>query len=353
MEQKQEIEKSDSSYEAKDIQVLTGLSAVRKRPAMYIGATDAKGLHHLVYEAVDNSIDEALAGFCNKISVIIHTDGFITISDNGRGIPVDNHPKLNKPAVEVVMTKLHAGGKFDKKVYKVSGGLHGVGISVTNALSKELIVEVKRNGKIHQQTYQYGKPITELKIIGNVDSKETGTTVKFLPDEQIFSTTEFSFETLSSRLRELAFLNRGVMITIDEESTGKRHEFHYEGGIISFVEYLNKNKNPLHKTIYFSKTKNGVQLEYALQYNDGYQENVFSFANTINTYEGGTHLIGFKTALTRVMNSYIEKNKVNVAISAHGNSIRLFRKIMEKASKEEAVKWVIPYDDYYEYEIAI
>lgn len=309
MEQEQQNQ-SESSYEAKDIQVLAGLSAVRKRPAMYIGSTDIKGLHHLVYEAVDNSIDEALVGFCNKISVIIHKDGFITISDNGRGIPVDIHPKLNKPAVEVVMTKLHAGGKFDKKVYKVSGGLHGVGISVTNALSKELIVEVKRNGKIHQQKYQYGKPVTELKIIGDVDVKDTGTTVKFLPDEQIFSTTEFSFEILSSRLRELAFLNKGIKIIIEDERTDKKNEFEYDGGIVSFVEYLNKNKNPLHKTIYSSKSKNGVQLEYALQYNDSYQENVFSFANTINTYEGGTHLIGFKTALTRVMNNYIEKNNM-------------------------------------------
>src|SRR3989344_5836024 len=314
MEQSQETEQNvpqdESSYEAKDIQVLGGLSAVRKRPAMYIGATDAKGLHHLVYEAVDNSIDEALAGFCSKIFVILHKDGFITISDNGRGIPVDMHPKLNKPGVEVVMTKLHAGGKFDKKVYKVSGGLHGVGISVTNALSRELIVEVRRNGKIHKQKYQYGKPVTELKITGDVDLKDTGTTVKFLPDEQIFSTTEFSFEVLSSRLRELAFLNKGIKIAIEDEKTDKKNEFQYDGGIISFVEHLNKNKNPLHKTIYFSKAKNGIQFEYALQYNDGYQENVFSFANTINTYEGGTHMVGFKTALTRVTNNYIEKNKI-------------------------------------------
>ena len=314
MEQNQQTEETSisesSSYEAKDIQVLAGLSAVRKRPAMYIGSTDAKGLHHLVYEAVDNSIDEALAGFCTRISVIINKDGFVTVTDNGRGIPVDMHPKLNKPAVEVVMTKLHAGGKFDKKVYKVSGGLHGVGISVTNALSKELIVEVRRNGKIYQQKYQCGKPVTELKIIGDVDIKDTGTCVKFLPDGQIFSTTEFSFEILSSRLRELAFLNKGVKITIDDERTDKKNEFQYEGGIVSFVEHLNKNKNPLHKTLYFSKAKNGIQFEYALQYNDGYQENVFSFANTINTYEGGSHLIGFKTALTRVMNSYIEKNKI-------------------------------------------
>ena len=301
---------SDSSYEAKDIQVLGGLSAVRKRPAMYIGSTDVKGLHHLVYEAVDNSIDEALAGFCNRISVIIHKDGFVTIIDNGRGIPVDMHPKLNMPAVEVVMTKLHAGGKFDKKVYKVSGGLHGVGISVTNALSKELVVEVKRNCKVYQQKYQRGKPVTKLQIIGDCDSKDTGTTIHFTPDEEIFPATEFSFEILSSRLRELAFLNKGLRITIEDERDGRKHEFHYDGGIVSFVEYLSKNKNPLHKAVYASKEKNGMQFEYALQYNEGYQENVFSFANNINTHEGGTHLIGFKTALTRVMNNYVEKNNI-------------------------------------------
>jgi DNA gyrase subunit B len=314
MEQSQETQhnasQSESSYDAKDIQILAGLSAVRKRPAMYIGTTDIKGLHHLVYEAVDNSIDEALAGFCTKISVTIHKDGFITISDNGRGIPVDIHPKLNKPGVEVVMTKLHAGGKFDKKVYKVSGGLHGVGISVTNALSKELVVDVRRNGKVYRQKYQYGKPVSELSVIGEIDAKDTGTTVKFLPDGQIFQITEFSFDILSSRLRELAFLNKGISITIEDERAEKKNEFHYEGGIISFVEYLNNNKNPLHKVIYFSKPKNGIMFEYALQYNDSYQENVFSFANTINTYEGGTHLIGFRTALTRVMNNYVEKNKI-------------------------------------------
>jgi len=313
MEQSQSQETkniSESSYEAKDIQVLAGLSAVRKRPAMYIGSTDIKGMHHLVYEAVDNSIDEALAGFCKEISVVIHKDGYITINDNGRGIPVDTHPKLNKPAVEVVMTRLHAGGKFDKKVYKVSGGLHGVGISVTNALSRELIVDVKRNGKIYQQKYQYGKPVTELRVIGSVDEKETGTTIKFIPDDQIFPSIDFSFDMLSSKLRELAFLNKGLRISIEDERDSKRHEFQYDGGIISFVEYLNKNKTPLHKTVYFSKAKNGVQFEYALQYNDGYQENVFSFANNINTHEGGTHLVGFKTALTRVMNNYIDKNNM-------------------------------------------
>ncbi len=314
MDQEEQLEEKPSeSYDAKDIQILAGLSAVRKRPAMYIGSTDTKGVHHLVYEAVDNSIDEALAGFCTQISVIIHKDGFITVSDNGRGIPVDMHPKLNMPAVQVVMTKLHAGGKFDKKVYKVSGGLHGVGISVTNALSKDLIVDVRRNGKIYEQKYQAGKPVTELVIVGEVDPKNTGTTVKFLPDETIFPVTEFSFEILSSRLRELAFLNRGIKISIEDERVEKKHEFHYEGGIISFVEYLNSSKNPLHKPIYFSKGKNGVQLECALQYNDSYQENVFSFANTINTHEGGSHLIGFKTALTRVLNNYIDKSKIKNA----------------------------------------
>lgn len=300
----------DSSYEAKDIQVLAGLSAVRKRPSMYIGDTSIRGLHHLVYEAVDNSIDEALAGFCTKIEVVIKKDGSITISDNGRGIPVDMHPKLNMPAVEVVMTRLHAGGKFDKKVYRVSGGLHGVGISVTNALSKALAVQVKRNGKLYEQKYEKGKTATPLKVIGQVDEKDTGTIINFIPDNEIFPVTDFSFDILSSRLRELAFLNKGISITIENQRDDKRHEFKYEGGIVSFVEYLNKNKNPLHKVVYFSKEKNGTQFEYALQYNDGYQENVFSFANNINTHEGGTHLIGFKTALTRVMNNYIDKNKI-------------------------------------------
>ncbi|MBI2656098.1 DNA topoisomerase (ATP-hydrolyzing) subunit B [Candidatus Woesearchaeota archaeon] len=313
MEQTQSQETKDapdSGYDAKDIQVLAGLSAVRKRPAMYIGTTDIKGLHHLVYEAVDNSIDEALAGFCTKVDVIIRKDGSITVSDNGRGIPVDVHPKLGIPAVEVVMTKLHAGGKFDKKVYRVSGGLHGVGISVTNALSKVLIVQVKRNGKLYEQRYERGKTASTLNVVGEVGEKDTGTIINFTPDEEIFPITEFSFDILSSRLRELAFLNKGIGITIEDERDGKKHEFHYDGGIVSFVEYLNKNKNPLHKVVYASKEKNGTQFEYALQYNDGYQENVFSFANNINTHEGGTHLIGFKTALTRVMNNYVEKNNM-------------------------------------------
>jgi len=297
------------SYKAEDIQVLSGLSAVRKRPAMYIGSTGLRGLHHLVYEAVDNSIDEAMAGYCNKISVVIHKDNSVTVIDNGRGIPIGIHPRFNKPAVEIVMTKLHAGGKFNKKIYKVSGGLHGVGISVTNALSKELIVELKREGKIYQQKYQQGKPVSELKIIG--ETNETGTKITFLPDNEILTETEFHFETLSSRLRELAFLNKGVKIDILDEKTDKKNEFLYNKGIIEFVEYLNKNKNPLHKAIYLEKEKSKVQLEIAMQYNDGYQENIFTFANNINTVEGGTHLIGFKTALTRTMNSYAEKNNLN------------------------------------------
>ena len=309
MEQNQEQQKQDTSYEAKDIQVLAGLSAVRKRPSMNIGDTTIRALHHLVYEAVDNSIDEALAGFCTNVDVIIKKDGSVSVSDNGRGIPVDIHPKLGISAVEVVMTKLHAGGKFDKKIYKVSGGLHGVGISVTNALSKELTVQVRRNGKIYQQKYSQGKAMAPLEIVGDSDDKNTGTTINFLPDPEIFPVTEFSFDVLSSRLRELAFLNKGILITIEDERDGKKHEFKYEGGIISFVEYLNKNKNPLHKTVYAVKEKNGIIFEYAMQYNDGYQENVFSFANNINTHEGGSHLIGFKTALTRVINNYIEKNK--------------------------------------------
>ncbi|MBL7054494.1 DNA topoisomerase (ATP-hydrolyzing) subunit B [Candidatus Woesearchaeota archaeon] len=301
--------KMEESYKAEDIQVLTGLSAVRKRPAMYIGSTGLRGLHHLVYEAVDNSIDEAMGGHCNKVSVIIHKDNSVTVIDNGRGIPVDIHPKFNMSAVEIVMTKLHAGGKFDKKIYKVSGGLHGVGISVTNALSKLLIVEIKRDSKVYQQKYEYGKPVNELSIMG--ETNETGTKITFLPDAEIFSETEMHFDTLSSRLRELAFLNKGIEINILDERTGKKNEFIYNKGIIEFIEYLNKNKNPLHKPIHFEKEKNGMIVEIAMQYNDSYQENVFTFANNINTVEGGTHLAGFKTALTRSMNSYAEKNKLN------------------------------------------
>ena len=307
--QKTPDKKKVNGYTAESIKSLEGLKAVQIRPAMYIGSTDIKGLHHLVYEAVDNAIDEALAGFCDKIIVIIHKDGFISVIDNGRGIPVDMHPKLKMPAVQVVMTKLHAGGKFDNDAYKVSGGLHGVGISVVNALSEKLIVKINRDGKIYQQEYGQGKPLNKLGIIG--DTKETGTTIVFLPDKEIFETIEFHFDILSSRLRELAFLNKNIDITIKDERTNKEHNFKYEGGIVQFVKFLNKNKNSLHKVIYFNKEKNDTEIEVAMQYNDSYRENIFTFANNINTLEGGTHLSGFKTALTRAINNYSEKNKLS------------------------------------------
>ena len=305
----QSTDTTKDGYEAKDIQVLAGLSAVRKRPAMYVGSTGLQGLHHLVFEAIDNSIDEAMVGYCDKIVVIVNKDNSITVVDNGRGIPVGIHPKYKKPALEIVMTMLHAGGKFDKKVYKVSGGLHGVGISVTNALSKELIAEVRRDGNIYQQKYAHGKPITKLEVIGPCNDR--GTKITFFPDHTIFPDTNFHFDTLSSRLRELAFLNKGLHITLFDERTNKKQEFHYEGGIVSFVEFLDKNKSPLHKVIYFQKERNMVKIEVAMQYNTSYQENIFSFANNINTIEGGTHLIGFKTALTRTLNNYAVKMKVN------------------------------------------
>ncbi|MEA3430628.1 MAG: DNA topoisomerase (ATP-hydrolyzing) subunit B [Nanoarchaeota archaeon] len=297
------------SYRAEKIQVMEGLEAVRKRPAMYIGTTNVRGLHHIVYEVVDNSIDEALAGFCTRVSVTINTDGSVTVEDNGRGIPVDIHPKYNKPAIEMVLTMLHAGGKFDNNAYKVSGGLHGVGVSCTNALSVKLIAEVKRDGKTYSMEFERGKKVSELKEIGTSD--ETGTTIKFYPDPEIFEVVEFNFETLAARLRELAFLNKGVEIKLKDENQNKEKIFKYEGGIVSFIEYLNKNKTSLHKPIYFQKEKNGSILEIAMQYNDAYQESVFSFANNINTHEGGTHLSGFKTALTRVINTYIQKNNMD------------------------------------------
>ena len=302
-----EPEKTD--YEAENIQVLEGLEAVRKRPGMYIGSTGPDGLHHLVYEVVDNSIDEALAGFCNKIGVKIRKDGRITIIDNGRGIPVEIHPKFNKSALEIAMTKLHAGGKFDSGAYKVSGGLHGVGVSVVNALSKELEVWVKRNGKKYYQKYEKGDPSEDVKIIEE-GIEGTGTKVTFLPDPEIFTATEFHFDTLASRLRELAFLNKGVKIILVDERTDKKSVFLYEGGIVQFVEYINKNKKPLHKVVYFEKQKNDVVVEIALQYNDSYNENVFAFVNNINTREGGTHLTGFRTALTRVFNDYAAQKKI-------------------------------------------
>jgi len=300
--EREEIESTDL-YTAEQITVLEGLAAVRKRPAMYIGNTGTEGLHHLVHEIVDNSIDEALAGFCQKIDVIIHMDNSVTVRDDGRGIPVDLHEKENRPAVEVVMTMLHAGGKFDNLSYKISGGLHGVGLSVVNALSEFIELEIRRDGKVYQQTYERGEPKTKLQVIGK--TKHTGTQVHFKPDSEIFETLIFSFDLLSQRLRELAFLNKGLSITIEDERSEKRHDFFYKGGITSFIEYLNKNRNVLHsKPIYIEGEKNGLEVELSFQYNDGYAENIFSFANNINTVEGGTHLVGFKTALTRTINQY-------------------------------------------------
>ena len=296
---KEQVEK----YTAEQIKILEGLSAVRKRPAMYIGNTGIEGLHHLVHELVDNSIDEALEGYCTKIDVIIHIDNSVTVRDDGRGIPVDLHEKENRPAVEVVMTKLHSGGKFDNRSYKISGGLHGVGLSVVNALSEFIDLEIRRDGKVYHQIYERGEVKTKLEVTGK--TKHTGTQIRFKPDSQIFETDNFSFDILSQRLRELAFLNKGLSISIEDERSEKRHDFFYKGGIISFIEYLNKNKNCIHpKPIYVQGVKNGIEVEISFQYNDGYAENLFSFANNINTHEGGTHLIGFKSALTRTINQY-------------------------------------------------
>ena len=286
---------------------MEGLQAVRKRPAMYIGDTGLHGLHHIVYEVVDNSIDEAMAGHCSQISVIIHDNNSVTVEDDGRGIPVDMHPKLKKSALEVVMTVLHAGGKFEKKAYQVSGGLHGVGVSCTNALSKTLTVKVKRDGAIYEQTYERGIPVTEV-TKGEATDK-TGTKVTFTPDDEIFQETVFHYDILANRLRELAFLNKGISITLFDGRSGEQETFKFEGGIKSFVEHLNAKKKQLHDVIYYDKEKNGTQVEIALQYNETYQEHVFAFANNINTPQGGTHLSGFKTALTRTINAYIDKNK--------------------------------------------
>lgn len=295
------------SYGAKEIQVLEGLEAVRKRPGMFIGSTDVRGLHHLAYEAIDNSIDEALAGHANKIWVVIHKNGYLTVGDNGRGIPVDTHPKYNKPAITVVMTVLHAGGKFDRNAYKVSGGLHGVGISVTNALSEHLIAEIKRDGRLWRQEFRQGTPTTELQEIGSAEG--TGTVIKFKPDFTIMEQGEFKYEILAARLRELAFLNKKVSITIEDERTGKRDRFQYDGGIKDFVTYLNKGKASLHKPFYFTK-QNKIDVEICVQYTSDYGETLYSFANTINTHEGGTHVTGFKAALTRAINQYAEKHRM-------------------------------------------
>ncbi|HLR34657.1 MAG TPA: DNA topoisomerase (ATP-hydrolyzing) subunit B [Tissierellales bacterium] len=298
---------SKREYSVDQIQVLTGLEPVRKRPGMYIGSTGPKGLHHLVYEVVDNSIDEALAGECDTISIIINKDNSVTVKDNGSGIPVGIHPQTGKSTVETVLTILHAGGKFDAGAYKVSGGLHGVGVSVVNALSGWLIAEVKRDGKKYVQKFKKGIPETELEVVGT--TKDTGTTISFKPDDEIFEDIIFNFETLEHRLREMAFLNKGIKIILEDKRHREKEEFHYEGGIKAFVEYVNRNKTPIHKEIvYFEIEKEGTSVEVAMQYTDSYAENVFTFANNINTQEGGTHLSGFRSALTRTINDYSRRN---------------------------------------------
>ncbi|MCX5709361.1 MAG: DNA topoisomerase (ATP-hydrolyzing) subunit B [Candidatus Omnitrophica bacterium] len=314
--------KASKSYDATSIQVLEGTEAVRRRPAMYIGDTAVRGLHHLVYEVVDNSVDESLGGFCDTIEVVIRSDNSITVIDNGRGIPVDMHKTQKKPAVEVALTTLHAGGKFDHRTYKVSGGLHGVGVSCVNALSDWLEVEVKRDGKIYHQRYERGKTVTKLSTIGK--SSSTGTKITFKPDKTIFNKVDYSYDILSQRLRELAFLNKGLKIKLTDDRTDKESIFEFAGGIVSFVEYLNKNKNPLHnKVVYFQKSQDDIIVEVALQYNDGYAETLFSFANNINTIEGGTHLSGFKSALTRAINQYAKsKNLLKDDIAITGDDVR-------------------------------
>ncbi len=295
------------SYTAENIKVLEGLEAVRKRPAMYIGSTDVNGMHHLVYEVVDNSIDEAMAGYCTRIDVIIHLNGGVTVTDNGRGIPVDMHP-TGKSAAEVVMTMLHAGGKFDHDTYKVSGGLHGVGVSVVNGLSETLELEIWKDSKVYYQAYQRGVPKSPLEVVGN--TKKTGTKVVFKPDSEIFGEASYSFDILSNRLREIAFLNPGLTIYVEDERTEKKHEFCYKGGIREFVEYLNSKKNALYpKPLYIKGERDNIIAEISFQHNDGYAENIFTFANNINTHEGGTHLIGFKSALTRTINNYVQSAK--------------------------------------------
>jgi len=299
---------AQKKYSASNINVLKGLEAVRKRPAMYIGDVSTRGLHHLVNEVVDNSIDEALGGYNDVIFVSINKDGSVTVEDRGRGIPVDIHPVEKVSALEVVMTVLHAGGKFDKDSYKVSGGLHGVGVSVVNALSEWLKVEVKRDGKIYFQEYKLGIPQADVIEIGTVNKKQTGTKVTFMPDGEIFSTTKFKFDTLAERMRELAYLNKNVSISIKDEIEGDDETYHFKGGIVEFVQYLDENRTVFHKPVYIEGEKDNVPVEIAFEYSDAYSDNIFAYVNNINTHEGGTHLSGFKTALTRTFNTYAAKN---------------------------------------------
>jgi len=316
-------EEASKEYSAEKIKVLEGLEGVRHRPAMYIGNTSKTGLHHLVWEVVDNSVDEAMGGYCDLIEVTMNKNGSVTVNDNGRGIPTETHPVYKKPALEIAVTKLHAGGKFDKGSYAVSGGLHGVGISVVAALSKLMKVTVRRGGKIHFQEYKIGKPLDNVKVKGECEKSDTGTEITFFPDETIFSTTKFEFSILENRFREIAFLNKGLKIILKDEETGKKEVFHYEGGLVEFVKWANRSKEPIHsKPIYFTKEQDRVVVECAVQYNSGYQENVLSFVNTINTVEGGTHVVGFKTALTRAINEYGKKNNMVKSETLTGDDAR-------------------------------